>query len=206
MFDQTPQIEPKLSATGSLAPEYFDRLYAQSADPWRFETSPYEASKYSATLAALPRPRYANALELGCSIGVLTAQLAPRCDRLLAVDVNEPALERARRRCAGSKQVEFARMQVPDETPAGDFDLILVSEVGYYWSRDDLGRAARWMLGALRPAGSLLLVHWTPVVADYPLTGDDVHEHFLALARAGEIRHLHGEQHLNYRLDAFSAS
>ena len=96
MADQTPRIEPKLSASGSLAPEYFERLYAQSADPWDFEASPYEAAKYAATLAALPRPRYANAFELGCSIGVLTRALAPRCERLLATDVSEAALAQAR--------------------------------------------------------------------------------------------------------------
>ena len=190
----------------SLTPEYFAGVYAADPDPWRFETSEYEREKYAVTLAALPRQHYERAFEIGCSIGVLTAQLAPRCDRLLAVDVNEPALERARCRCAAMEQVELARMQVPEETPAGTFDLILVSEVGYYWSRLDLTRAARWMLSALRPAGSLLLVHWTPPVADYPLTGDDVHEHFLALTAAGEIRHLHGKRYAQYRLDAFASA
>lgn len=190
----------------SLQPDYFAGVYAADPDPWRFETSEYEREKYAVTLAALPRPRYERAFELGCSIGVLTARLASRCDRLLAVDVNEPALDRARQRCAGLDQVQFQRMQLPQETPVGQFDLILVSEVGYYWSRDDLARAARWMLGALRPAGSLVLVHWTPTVPDYPLTGDDVHAHFLALAAAGEMHHLHGERHAQYRLDAFSAT
>ena len=90
MADQTPRIKPSLSATGSLAPQYFERLYAESADPWDFEASPYETAKYAATLAALPRPRYANALELGCSIGVLTRQLAPRCERLLATAKEMP--------------------------------------------------------------------------------------------------------------------
>ena len=56
----------------STPPEYFDRMYAESDDPWRFETSEYERRKYAATLAALPRARYENALEIGCSIGVLT--------------------------------------------------------------------------------------------------------------------------------------
>ena len=42
------------------------------------------------------RERYASAFEPGCSIGVLTAQLAPRCDRLLACDVAAAAVESAR--------------------------------------------------------------------------------------------------------------
>src|ERR1700744_4973631 len=79
MSQNTPQIEPRLGVSGSFDGEYFDLLYAQRSDPWDFATSPYEAAKYAATLAALPKPRYKNALELGCSIGVLTQQLAPRC-------------------------------------------------------------------------------------------------------------------------------
>ena len=85
----------------SLPPAYFDRIYQRNEDPWEFETSEYEAGKYEQTLAALDRPRYARALEVGCSIGVLTAQLAARADSLLGVDVSEKALDVARKRCAG---------------------------------------------------------------------------------------------------------
>ena len=74
-----------MTEPGSLPAGYFEALYAAAPDPWDFEGSDYERGKYAATLAALPQPRYARALEVGCSIGVLTALLAPRCDRLLAV-------------------------------------------------------------------------------------------------------------------------
>ncbi len=150
----------------TLGPDYFDGVYRASTDPWQFASSPYEREKYAATLAALPRPHYARAFEIGCSIGVLTAQLALRCGHLLSVDVSETALDQARQRCADLPQVEIKKMQVPSEFPAGEFDLILVSEVGYYWSPPDLARAADQMLAALPPGGQLLLVHWTPVVPD----------------------------------------
>jgi SAM-dependent methyltransferase len=188
----------------SLPPAYFDAVYAADPDPWHFETSAYERAKYAATLAALPRARYRRAFEPGCSIGVLTAQLASRCDALLAVDVNDMTLDRARQRCATLPHVGFARLQLPQETPPGDFDLIVVSELAYYWSRPDLARAALWMLSALRPGGSLLLVHWTHRVLDYPQTGDEVHAHFLTLAAGGALRHLHGERDADYRLDVFT--
>ena len=57
---------------------HFEDLYRRSADPWGFASSGYEAAKYAATLAALPRDRYARGLEVGCSIGVFTAALAGR--------------------------------------------------------------------------------------------------------------------------------
>jgi SAM-dependent methyltransferase len=186
----------------TLPPEYFDHVYQANRDPWGFETSPYEREKYATTVAALPRPQYAEALEIGCSLGVLTAQLAPRCGHLLAVDVSEAALAQARARCAGLAQVEIKLLRVPEEFPPQQFDLVLLSEVGYYWSMPDLARAADQIIAGLNPGGQLLLVHWTPPVHDYPLTGDEVHDFFLAqTANDGPLRHLTGQRHATYRLD-----
>ncbi|WP_035559265.1 class I SAM-dependent DNA methyltransferase [Hymenobacter sp. IS2118] len=190
------------SQPNTLPPEYFDQVYQANRDPWGFESSPYEREKYAATLAALPRAHYPEAFEIGCSLGVLTAQLASRCGHLLAVDVSEAALAQARQRCAGLPHVAVQRMQVPEEIPEQQFDLILVSEVGYYWSAADLALAADRLIGRLLPGGQLLLVHWTPPVHDYPLTGDDVHAHFLAKAGDdGPMHHLAGQRHETYRLD-----
>ena len=186
----------------TLPPAYFDQVYQANRDPWNFETSPYERAKYAATVAALPLPHYAAAFEIGCSLGVLTAQLAPHCGYLLAVDVSEAALAQARARCAALPQVELRQMRVPEEFPAQQFDLIVLSEVGYYWAEADLARATHQLIAALKPGGQLLLVHWTPPVHDYPLTGDDVHAFFLAHTTAnGPLRHLSGQRHATYRLD-----
>ena len=70
----------------TLDPGYFRDQYAASADPWGLAERWYEARKYTVTTALLPRQRYGMAFEPGCSIGVLTALLAPRCDTLLACD------------------------------------------------------------------------------------------------------------------------
>ncbi len=160
----------------TLPPEYFDEVYAANADPWQFASSPYEKAKYADTLAHLQRARYTRGFEIGCSIGVLTAHMAERCDELLSVDVSERALQQARTRCAHLRQVRLRRMQVPKERPEGQFDLIVVSEVGYYWSSADLDGAIALLAEHHQPGGHLLLVHWTPRVHDYPLTGDVVHD------------------------------
>jgi SAM-dependent methyltransferase len=186
----------------SLPPAYFERVYSESDDPWGFETRPYERDKYQATLNALPRERYASAFEIGCSIGVLTHKLAHRCARLLSVDVSDKALASARDRCRNEPQVNFEQMRVPQRFPDEVFDLILVSEVGYYWSWDDLATALRQMKAHLRVGGHLLLVHWTPEVDDYPLTGDDVHGFVLSHA-APELHHASGRREACFRLDLF---
>ena len=166
----------------SLPTDYFDRLYQANEDPWNFEGSDYERDKYAATLAALPNEHYKNAFEIGCSIGVLTQQLAPRCGRLLAVDGSDLPLRRARERLAEEKHVRLEKMRVPDTFPDDRYELILVSEVGYYWSPEDLAKAQQRMLDTLLPGGHLLLVHWI-LPTNYPLTGDEVHDAFHDVAQ-----------------------
>lgn len=188
----------------SLTPDYFDSLYNADADPWKFETSDYEAKKYAATLAALPNTRYRSALEIGGSIGVLTSMLAERCESLLSVDVSEMAQQKAIARCRSLSHVRFQLMCVPESYPNETFDLTVLSEVGYYWCREDLQKAQQLMLHHLELGGHLLLVHWTPY-ADYyhnPLSGDEVHEAFLALP-SSQLKHLGGDRAEKYRLDLF---
>lgn len=187
----------------SLTDAYFEDVYRASPDPWNFETSEYEHAKYARTLAALPRERYARALEVGCSIGVLTGLLSERVGTLLSVDVSERALARARERNRGRENVTFERRRLPDDAPAGPFDLIVLSEVGYYFSTRDLEAVLDRLTAALAPGGDLILVHWTPPVPDYPQTGDAVHEAALRRTPA-PLRHRHAERHERYRLDVLS--
>ena len=163
----------------SLPRKYFEDVYAAREDPWNFAESEYEKAKYRETLGTLDRATYGRALEIGCSIGVQTAMLAARCEHLLAIDISEQALDKARLRCRDLPNVEFFRMAVPDEYPAGQFELTILSEVGYYLAKPDLVRLADRIARQTYEEGELLLVHWLPLVPDYPLTGDEVHTLFL---------------------------
>ncbi|MBV9873091.1 MAG: methyltransferase domain-containing protein [Verrucomicrobia bacterium] len=190
----------KSTPTRSLPPEYFDGKYAEKLDYWDFASSTYEALKYADTLRSLPARQYRNAFEIGCSIGVLTAQLATRSNNLLAIDVADRALAAARTHCVALSNVHIAKMQFPNERPpeSARFDLIIVSEVGYYWSCEEFSTAQAAIEEQLEAGGHLVLVHWTPVVLDYPLTGDQVHESFRARP---SLKLLHGHRATTYRLD-----
>ena len=183
----------------SLPRKYFEELYASSPDPWNFASSEYEREKYQATLETIDS-YYQSGLEIGCSIGIFTQTLAQRGSRLLAVDISERALRQARERCAHLSQVEFRRLALPEELPDGGFDLIVLSEVGYYWTVSDLDRFICWVPGVLWPGGLCILVHWTGQT-DYPLTGDEVHDHFRE-ATQGFLRLRRSVRHQSYRLDA----
>jgi cyclopropane fatty-acyl-phospholipid synthase-like methyltransferase len=186
----------------TLKPDHFDALYAADPDPWNFAASPYERAKYTLTLNAMPKPRFRSALEVGCSIGVLTRLLASRCDALLAVDAAPAPLVEARRRCADLPSVRFEQMFVPDQWPDEMFDLILLSEVVYYLSREDVGRLATSVTNSLAPDGSVILVHWTGST-DYPLSGDEAVALFIE--RMGSLCVVRREdRYAEFRLDVLS--
>ena len=205
---ETENAAPADALTGrrskTLDTDYFKGMYATDSDPWQFATSAYERDKYAATLAALPRSRYASALEVGCSIGVFTHQLCPRCDALLGLDVVPSVLNQARTRCADCPNASFKLSAVPGNWPEGKFDLILISEVAYYLDRPDLARLVARVENALFPEADIVLVHWTGVT-HYPLSGDEAAEGFIAGAR-GFAEVLKQERTDKYRLDILRAT
>jgi trans-aconitate methyltransferase len=139
---------------------------------------------------------------VGCSIGVLTAQLAERCDRLLALDVAEAALAQARIRCPG---VRFERRVIPQDWPGGRFDLILLSEMLYYLDAAGIRETARRAAGALQPGGCILLVHYLGKT-DYPTTGDEAAGLFLAEGGTRGLTPGFASRTPGYRIDRLHAA
>ena len=183
-----------------LGREYFEGLYARSGDPWDFETSEYEQNKYARTLAVLGERTFRRALEAGASIGVFTEMLADRCDELLAVDVSERAVAAARSRLSGREHVSVERRSLPEEMPDGPFDLIVASEVLYYFPREEMLAVLQVFERELAAGGSLLAVHWRRETKTYPLQGDEVHE---LLARNTRLQNKENIIEPDYRLDLF---
>jgi predicted TPR repeat methyltransferase len=176
---------------------YFEALYRRDPDPWGYETRTYEGAKYARTLASCP-PRVGSAVELGCSIGVFTARLAPRCDQLLALDFSPAAVAATQARVARRRNVRVVEAHIPEDLPREKFDLVVASEVLYYLDPAALEATVAWFEGALPPGGRLVAVHWTMPAPSHPVTAEAVHE---ALVAAPFLRHRHGELHPSYRLD-----
>ena len=182
----------------TLPEDYFHGVYDASPDPWGFTDRWYEQRKRALTLAALPERRYATAFEPGCSIGVLTEGLAARCDDLLASDVSPVALAAATARLSGVAQVRFELRALPQDWPAGRFDLVVLSELLYYLGQDDLRTVAGCAVEAVAPGGTLLSVHWRHPVRDYPQTGDAVQQ---AVADAASGHLVPSVRHVELDLD-----
>lgn len=187
-----------IRSPNSLGADYFDATYERNDDPWGFESRWYEQRKRALTMAILPDDHYATALEIGCSIGVLTESLVDRVEDLLAVDVSRAAVERARARLGGRVRVE--QLDVMSDFPAGSFELIVLSEVGYYFGAE-LDAVLDAIEAGLTENGTLVACHWRHPVADYPLSGDEVHERLRARGFAVLASHLEED----FVLEVFSS-
>lgn len=208
------QVEPLSDAPGDerlLSPEFLahfarpvevflageaedstlDILHADGAEPWGADTRWYEERKRALTLAMLPRRRVDRALDVGCSTGVTARALAGRCRELLAVDASPAAVGSARRRLADLDHVTVERRDLPGDWPGGVFDLVVVSEVGYFLSPYAVELLADRAARSLRPSGTVVLCHWRHPVAGWLLDGEAVHRVFAA--------HLGWQQLAGYR-------
>ncbi len=156
--------------------EYWDRVFARS-DPWNYSGSPYEQTKYRHTLEMMPDSSIGRAAELGCAEGIFTTMVAPLVDRLLAVDISNVALDRAKARCLENRNVTFAQHDISDGMIGADYDLVICSEILYYL-RDSaaLERFACQVRESVKPGGHLLMTHPNMVSDDNSTTGFDFNE------------------------------
>jgi SAM-dependent methyltransferase len=161
----------------AAAAEYFDNLYAQGSDPWGLGDRFYECRKRNLLVASLPRERFRRTFEPGCAIGLLTVELAVRCDEVVAWDGVQLAVDQTGKRvkAAGyAGRVDVSRARIPAEWPDGRFDLIVLSEVAYYCA--DQRRLKARIEDSLSADGVLVACHWRHRALDHPVTSEHAHE------------------------------
>lgn len=167
-----------------LPDAYFERAYDGNPDPWDFEASPYERRKAEVLLASLPRERYRHAFEPGCSNGALTERLATRANQVLGMEVVPTVADCARRRFSADRTVRVQTGAIPEDWPShATFDLIVLSEVGYYLTRSGLDLAMRLVRESLSAGGDVVSVNYRGAT-DSPLSGADVDAAVRALPSA----------------------
>jgi SAM-dependent methyltransferase len=177
---------------------FFEAKYQESRDPWAFASDDYEQDRYSKTLHALDSRRYKRAFEPGCSIGILTSRLASICEHIDAIDISPTAVRLARQHCAHLSNTSITCGSLPKDFPEGTFDLIVLSEIGYYFDREELFGVGSQVAGCLEPSGVLLAVHWLGHSPDHLIDGDAVHE---VLGRLDDLTLEYSERHEGFRID-----
>ncbi|MDF2554652.1 MAG: hypothetical protein K0R60_547 [Microbacterium sp.] len=177
----------------------FDAFHARHDDPWGLDSRWYERRKRALLLATLPRERFARVLELGCASGATTRALAERAASVVAVDASEVALSRARDRGVPAG-VAYEHRELPDDWPAGPFDLVVLSELAYYWSPERFATALDRVDASGTADAVFVVCHWRHTIGDAAQAGDDVHA---AVAARPEWRMLSRHVEEDFLLDVF---
>ncbi|MBW0101205.1 trans-aconitate 2-methyltransferase [Pseudonocardia sp. KRD291] len=133
-----------------------DRLYRRP-NPYGIDANDYEQQKYDRVVEALAGRRFGRVLEVGCGEGDLSERLAGHTDDLVGVDISDAAVARARHRVPSAT---FETRTLPGAMPEGTFDLIVCTDVLYYWEPVTLRVGLDRLLERLRPGGMLLAYHY----------------------------------------------
>jgi SAM-dependent methyltransferase len=139
----------------------------RAGDAWSLETSEFEQRRYEQQLALVESRQYESVLEIGCGSGMFTPLLAGVAKRVVALDIAEAAVERARKRSfpdgAGAVEYVVANVMEYDLQARSPWDLIVLSEtmycLGWLYSFFDIAWFAEQLLAATRDHGRLLLTN-----------------------------------------------
>jgi SAM-dependent methyltransferase len=153
----------------------FEQRYQRECDPWRYRSSEYESVKYDATLRACGPGPFESAIELGGSIGVFSALLAPRCAALTTIDFSPTAVRAARQELMHYRHAQVILGEIPEAIPADAYDLVVASEVLYYLAPAALAQTLSRLESAVAEGGRLVAVHWRPTGPERPLSAAAVH-------------------------------
>jgi SAM-dependent methyltransferase len=144
--------------------EFMEGLW-QRGDPWDFESSEYERLRCEHLLKMIDGQHYARVLEIGCGAGYLTRLLGPLAHRLVALDISQAAIDRARALGEGSTAVDFRVANIMDYKPHvdGPWDLIVFSDtmcyLGWLYPFFDVAWLAVQLFEATRSGGRLMLAN-----------------------------------------------
>ncbi len=181
-------------------PDEFNTLFSQGPDPWNYDEAPYEQERFNRTVAALDGRKFHHGLEIACAAGVLTERLAPHCTHLIAVDASHEAIAHARRRLRRWPHVEIRHAIMPDQMPAGRFDLIMLSDVLYYLGLRGLIDFVATALSHTAPGAMVVLVNYLGPMG-IAVNGDMAAEAAIAIARLHGWHTTHRERNDTMRIE-----
>lgn len=156
--------------------DYFNDLYEQNDDPWDYQNRWYEQRKRMICLSVLLKNEHQNVLEIGCSNGIFSQQLATRSKKLTCIDANDKAVQLAKNRLSSYDHVEVMQQCIPEQFPSGQYDLIVIGEILYYLSPAQIEVCIEKIQQLLTDDGVLLCCHWKYPVEGFALNGSQVHQ------------------------------
>jgi 2-polyprenyl-3-methyl-5-hydroxy-6-metoxy-1,4-benzoquinol methylase len=154
-----PKLFHHLAGRGCGAAD-FESVYSRSRrDAWHYTENPFEKTRFDLVVEALAGMVVGKALEVGCAEGHLTRRLAGLAHQLTACDIVDAALERARDHCRELPNVQFLKIDVRTHWPDEVFDLVIYSDVLYYFSKPEIKRVIHDSAEHVGDGGHLLFAN-----------------------------------------------
>lgn len=127
--------------------------------------------------------------------------LADRCADLLCQDLDPTAVGLARERLVDVPNASVEMARLPADWPGGRFDLIVLSEVGYYLDPTDWLQVIEQSVASLTYDGALLACHWKHPIVGCPQDGREVHR---MLAQHLPLHHQFRHEEADFVLEYWS--
>ncbi|MBN9229894.1 MAG: methyltransferase domain-containing protein [Legionella sp.] len=181
----------------SIDAAFFNQLYEGNDDPWNFTTNSYELFRYQRICDVIQNKKHAWIFEAGCSIGILTAKLAQFAEQVEAIDISEVAIQHAQKKCQHINNITFSASTLLDYAMSPATDLIILSEIGYYFTHSEWRLILDKIITQMRPNSYILASHWLGQSSDHLISGDAVQDTFSLFSNLYEV---HQEQHPGFRL------
>ena len=162
----------------------FEAKFDDDADPWRTFTDADEALKRSAILHALGAGPCSRLLEIAAGNGSNSVALARRARRLDATEATASGTALVAHALAPfGKRARAIQLVVPARFPRVRYDAIVLAELLYYLSPQDMTRTARDVAAAVRLGGTLVLAHHRIDFPDFAQHAAHIQRRFLAATK-----------------------
>lgn len=180
LFDECPFMNDMVNASHIELQRYFSQMYQAHSDPYQVQSRWYELRKRDVLLAALPRKHYQLAYEPGCGTGTLSVLLAERCHQLICSDSSAEAVAIATQKLRHLSKVAIQQEYLPGDWPVahGQFDLIVLSEMLYFFDENQLHALIALCGKHLRADGTIVLCNWKHDFKQRVLATDYISERF----------------------------
>lgn len=156
-----------LSGLGWSGREFRHRYAKSPGNSWGYLASASHEWRLLNILEKLPDNPKGTILEAGCAEGFITRHLMQRYGRVIACDLSDLAVERARACCPAAKHVEFHCLDIRRGIPARDIDVCLASNVLYYLSPREITAFAAELASRMNASGTLVFANeWNNAYRD----------------------------------------
>ncbi len=157
--------------------EWIERVYANAALVTKIDQDgPGPPVFLSSSSTPGLMTRMLEALDVGDGQKVLEIGTGTGYNALLAVDRAPTAVRATGAKLRGSDHVTVAHAVLPAQLPDRTFDLVVASEILYYFTAGDLGRLLDGLISRLRPGGEFVAAHWRASDKSYGYDGFNVHD------------------------------